>query len=66
MVRYPPFINARQAWWPMEDPTDQPITQDHDRYTLERTIQFCRERQFPLQGTKTIEVPRKRPREGAG
>ena len=44
----------------MEDPTDQPILQDHDRYTLTKTIQYCR----GLPGVDATD--RKRPREGAG
>jgi hypothetical protein len=64
LVRYPPFINARQGWWPIEDPTDQPILQDHDRYTLMKTLLHCRGLQ--AQGiTDAATGSRKRPREGA-
>ena len=65
VVRYPPFINLRQDWWPMQDPTDQPITQDHDRYTLNMTIQRCRGMQPPSQGAMAAGI-KKRPREKDG
>lgn len=36
-VRYPVFINHR-ASWPVPDPTDQLIRQDHDRVMLRASL----------------------------